>query len=95
MYYSELVISVQERTHQREEEILKIIESYWKKYNYSPTVREIAKKASVTSTSTVLKYLNNLQEKGLIDWKQKTPRTIQTIEQDQKSSVRLFFTVES
>jgi SOS-response transcriptional repressor LexA len=84
MYYGEIGISVKERTRKREEEILNIIKTYWKKYNYSPTVREIAKKASVTSTSTVLKYLNRLQEKGLIDWKEKAPRTIRIIEKPQQ-----------
>jgi repressor LexA len=81
MYYGEIGISVAERTKQREEEILEIIESYWKKYNYSPTVREIAKKASITSTSTVLKYLNKLQEKGIIEWQEKAPRKIQIVDE--------------
>jgi repressor LexA len=87
MYYGDLGISVQERTKQREEEILNIIKAYWKKHNYSPTIREIARKASVTSTSTILNYLNKLQEKGLIDWQHKKPRTIQVIEQKKESSV--------
>jgi repressor LexA len=86
MYYGELGISRDERTKQREEEILTIIKTYWEKYNYSPTVREIARKATITSTSTVLKYLNKLQDKGLIDWQQKTPRTIQVIAQEKRSS---------
>jgi repressor LexA len=77
--YFDLGISVAERTRLREEEILSIINDYWKKYNYSPTIREIAKKASVTSTSTVLKYLNKLQENGFIEWQQKTPRAIKVI----------------
>ncbi|NHC21221.1 transcriptional regulator [Bacillus sp. MM2020_4] len=70
-----------ERTRRREEEILAIIKLYWKKYNYSPTIREISKRASVTSTSTVLKYLNKLQEKGIIDWQEKAPRAIRIIDQ--------------
>lgn len=79
MYYGDLGISVAERTRRREEEILTIIKTYWEKYNYSPTIREIAKKASVTSTSTVLKYLNKLQEKGLIDWEGRKTRTINVV----------------
>ncbi|MFF2449392.1 winged helix-turn-helix transcriptional regulator [Neobacillus sp. NPDC058068] len=86
MYYGELGISVKERTKQREEEILSIIKQYWKKYNYSPTVREIAKKASITSTSTVLKYLNKLQEKGVIEWQNKKPREIKIIEEQRNVS---------
>jgi SOS-response transcriptional repressor LexA len=78
MFY-ELGLSREEKTKKREEEILKIIEAYWAKYNYSPTIREIAKRTSVTSTSTVLKYLNRLQEQGVLDWKNKTPRTIRII----------------
>jgi repressor LexA len=80
MYYGDLGISVKERSRRREDEILAIIKAYWRKYNYSPTIREIAKKASVTSTSTILKYLNKLQKKGLIEWRDKSPRTIKVVE---------------
>lgn len=86
MYYDDLGVSVAERTIKREDEIINIIKTYWKKHNFSPTVREIAKKASVTSTSTVLRYLNNLQEKGLIEWQQRSPRTIQIIELSENKS---------
>jgi repressor LexA len=70
-----------EKVQKRENEILDIIKAYYLKHNFSPTVREIAKKASISSTNTVLRYLNKMQEKGLIEWKEKTPRTIQIIKQ--------------
>jgi len=82
MYYSYLGMPREEQKQKREEEILSIIRLYWNIYNYSPTVREITEMASVTSTSTVLKYLNKLQEKGMIDWKEKAPRQIQIIEKE-------------
>lgn len=78
-YHYEDGLSRTERTMKREEEIINIIKAYYQKHNYSPTVREIAKKASVSSTSTVLRYLNKLQEKGLIEWQHKMPRTIQIL----------------
>ena len=81
MYYSYLGMPREEQKQKREEEILSIINLYWNVYNYSPTIREITEMASVTSTSTVLKYLNKLQEKGMIDWKEKAPRQIQIIDQ--------------
>jgi repressor LexA len=86
MNYWEIGLTRAEKSKLKEETILEIIKTYWKKYNYSPTVREIARKASISSTSTVLKYLNKLQDKGFIEWKEKTPRTIQIIDQQAKSS---------
>lgn len=85
-YYEENRLTRAERIQVQEEEILSIIKAYWQKHNYSPTVREIARKASVSSTSTVLRYLNKLQEKGLIDWQSKAPRTIHILDNNEKSS---------
>lgn len=79
-YYEENRETRSERVKRTEEEILNIIKVYYAKHKYSPTVREIARKANVSSTSTVLRYLNKLQEKGVIDWHSKAPRTIRVIE---------------
>lgn len=79
-FYEEDRETRSQRVKRTEEEIFKFITEFYSKHKYSPTVREIAKKASVTSTSTVLRYLNKLQEKGLIEWKTKAPRTIRIIE---------------
>jgi SOS-response transcriptional repressor LexA len=81
-YYEEKRLTRAERIQVQENEILDIIRSFYAKHQYSPTIREIAKKASVTSTSSVLRYLNKLQEKGLIDWKSKAPRTIRIVEEE-------------
>ena len=78
-YYEEDRETRFERVKRTEEEILNIIKDYYTKHKYSPTVREIARKANVSSTSTVLRYLNKLQDKGLIDWQSKAPRTIRVI----------------
>lgn len=79
-FYEEDRETRSERVKKNEEEILKIIKDYYTKHKYSPTVREIAKKANVSSTSTVLRYLNKLQAQGMIDWQSKAPRTIRVIE---------------
>jgi sulfur relay (sulfurtransferase) DsrC/TusE family protein len=64
-----------EKVQKREEEILNIIKDYWAKHNHSPSIREIVRKSSVKSNSTVMNYLYRLKEKGLIDWQPKKPRT--------------------
>lgn len=79
-FYEEDRETRSQRVKRTEEEILKFIKEFYAKHKYSPTVREIANKASVKSTSTVLRYLNKLQEKGLIEWKTKAPRTIRIID---------------
>lgn len=81
-YYEENRLTRAERIQAQENEILEIIRKFYEKYQYSPTVREITKKASVSSTSTVLRYLNKLQDKGLIEWKSKAPRTIRIINEE-------------
>jgi repressor LexA len=73
-------LSMVERTKEREAEIINIIKEFWKEHHYSPTIREIAENASINSPSTVSRYLNRLQEKGIIEWKEKTSRTITIIE---------------
>lgn len=79
-WYEEGSISRAERVKQTEEEILNIIKEFLAKYKYSPTIREIAKKSSVSSSSTVSIYLEKLKKKGLIDWEPKRPRTIKVLE---------------
>lgn len=78
--YEENHVPLTERIKNRETEILNIISDYYKKHNYSPTIREITRKSSVSSTSTISRYLNRMEEKGMIEWKEKIPRTIKIIE---------------
>jgi sulfur relay (sulfurtransferase) DsrC/TusE family protein len=76
MYYlEEERLTRAEKIQKREEEILNIIKDYWAKHNHSPSIREIVRRSSVKSNSTVLNYLHRLKEKELIDWQPKKPRT--------------------
>ncbi len=51
---------------EKEKRILNIIVNYIKEKNMPPTVREICKIAELSSTSTVQKYINTLEDKGYI-----------------------------
>jgi sulfur relay (sulfurtransferase) DsrC/TusE family protein len=74
-FFEEERLTRAEKIQKREEEILNIIKDYWAKHNHSPSIREIVRKSSVKSNSTVMNYLYRLKEKGLIDWQPKKPRT--------------------
>ncbi|WP_053433989.1 hypothetical protein [Sporosarcina globispora] len=82
-YYEENRLSRAERVKRTEEEIVNIIKQHISKFGYSPSVREIAKKASVSSTQTIMTYLRRLRGKGIIDWAPKQQRTIRLIEQEE------------
>lgn len=73
-------LSRKEWVKRNEDEILNYIKKFVGKYHYSPTVREIAKNSRLSSSSTVLIYLNKLKNKGLIDWEAGRPRTIKILE---------------
>ncbi|WP_197204215.1 hypothetical protein [Cytobacillus firmus] len=82
-YYEKNRLSRAERVKRNEDEILDIIKKHISKFGYSPSVREIAKRASVSSTQTVTTYLHRLRDKGIIDWAPKQQRTIRLIEQEE------------
>lgn len=69
-------LTLEEKMQRREKEIFEIIKEYWAKHKHSPTNREIVRKSNINSTSTVMRYLYRLKEKGLIDWHPKMPRTL-------------------
>ncbi|MCU9614063.1 hypothetical protein OEV98_10880 [Caldibacillus lycopersici] len=75
-YYEEEHISRADRMKKQEEEIYTIIKDFIMKNKYSPSILEITKKSSVASKSTVFAYMHRLKNKGLIDWKPGTPRSI-------------------
>ncbi|EKQ57314.1 MULTISPECIES: helix-turn-helix domain-containing protein [unclassified Clostridium] len=50
----------------KEKNILNIIINYIKENNIPPTVREICEIAELSSTSTVQRYINILENKGYI-----------------------------
>ena len=60
----------------KQTEILEFIQYKIENEGYSPSIREIAEKVNLKSTSSVHHHLNNLIEKGLLSKKAKQPRTL-------------------
>lgn len=80
MYYlDEQHLSRSEKTEKREREILEIIIAYQMKHQIAPTVREIKTYSKFTSTSTISVYLKRLRKKGVIDFREKSPRSIKIL----------------
>ncbi|PIU02467.1 repressor LexA [Candidatus Shapirobacteria bacterium CG09_land_8_20_14_0_10_49_15] len=52
--------------YKRQREIVDFISQYIQKYEYAPTLQEIAKALGVTSLSTVHEHLATLEKKGVI-----------------------------
>ncbi len=60
----------------KQTEILEFIQYKIENEGYSPSIREIAEKVNLKSTSSVHHHLNNLIEKGLLSKKANQPRTL-------------------
>lgn len=60
----------------KEAVVLEVIKNYIDSNHISPTVRELSKVLSFKSTSTVHRYLENLEKKSYISKKTSSPRTI-------------------
>ena len=60
----------------KQTEILEFIHHKIENEGYSPSIREIAEKVNLKSTSSVHHHLNNLIEKGLLTKKAKQSRTL-------------------
>ena len=60
----------------KQTEILEFIQYKIENEGYSPSIREIAEKVNLKSTSSVHHHLNNLVEKGLLSKKANQPRTL-------------------
>jgi SOS-response transcriptional repressor LexA len=63
------------KVKRREKEILEIIVKHHEKHHYSPSVRDIKRKASISSLSTIHKYINKLIEHGYLQRKQEGYRS--------------------
>lgn len=63
----------------KQEEILTYIKDFIGRYNYSPTVREIASGVGLKSPASVTTYLSSLEESGYIRRRPESPRTIEVI----------------
>ncbi|GMX64559.1 hypothetical protein Elgi_38280 [Paenibacillus elgii] len=64
----------------RHEQILFAINLYMKKYNYSPSVREIGSMVGLKSVSALHRHLEILKGKGLIMWEPSKPRTLRLVD---------------
>ena len=60
----------------KQTEILEFVKYKVENEGYSPSIREIAEKVNLKSTSSVHHHLNNLIEKGLLSKKANQPRTL-------------------
>lgn len=64
---------------EKQEALLKFIEQYQLKNGASPTIREMRENFGYNSDNSILKHLNNLQEKGMLK-KGDTPRSIKLLD---------------
>lgn len=64
------------RLTEKDFEVMGNILAFIKENGFSPTFRELAEMLGYTSTSTVHRYLQRLQEAGLITYEATKPRTI-------------------
>lgn len=71
MYYHEEHIPRAQKVRDREKEILEIIVSHYEKHQYPPSIRDIKRKASISSLSTIHRYINKLIDHGYLERKQK------------------------
>jgi SOS-response transcriptional repressor LexA len=56
--------------------ILKTIYEYKKRYNISPTYREIAKKSKMKSVSNICHAIAKLKTEGFIEYEEKKQRSV-------------------
>jgi repressor LexA len=64
---------------ERQVRILKVLESFQLKFGYPPSIREICNKASISSTSVVNYYLDQLEDMGYIERDQGVSRGIRLL----------------
>ncbi|OOM81259.1 LexA repressor [Clostridium puniceum] len=64
----------------RQAEIYEFLKGYTESKGYPPTVREICKAVSLSSTSTVHGHLQRLEKKGLIKRDPTKPRALEIVE---------------
>lgn len=64
----------------REHDTLEAIKSFLKSNQYPPTIKEIADIIKVSSTSTVSRFLVNLEGKGFITRQECKPRSMRILQ---------------
>jgi repressor LexA len=63
----------------RQKKILEVLESFQVKNGYPPSIREICEKASISSTSVVNYYLEQLEEMGYIERDRRISRGVRLL----------------
>jgi repressor LexA len=63
----------------RQKKILEVLERFQKQHGYPPSIREIGKRADISSTSVVNYYLNQLEESGHIERDGRVSRGIRLV----------------
>ena len=66
----------------RQEEILNFIQQFQQEYGYPPTLREIGKQFSISSTFGVKRHLDALSKKGYLNILSNTSRGISITRED-------------
>ncbi len=64
---------------ERQKKILEVLERFQEEYGYPPSIREICDKATISSTSVVNYYLEQLQELGYIERDGRVSRGIRLV----------------
>lgn len=59
--------TVEARLHPRERAVLKFIKDYWDKHGYAPSHREVQAGLGMLSSSTVTRWIEKLELKGLLE----------------------------
>jgi len=63
----------------RHRRILEVLDSYTEQYGYPPSIREICKRANISSTSVANYYLDRLEELGYIERDRQVARGVRVV----------------
>jgi repressor LexA len=63
----------------RHKRILEVLDSYTEQYGYPPSIREICKRANISSTSVANYYLDRLEELGYIERDRQVARGVRLV----------------
>lgn len=55
------------------------IAAFWQVNGYGPSVRELVELCDLSSTSSVRFHMVRLRQDGLVDWVDRSPRTVRVV----------------
>jgi repressor LexA len=73
--------------YKRQRQILEFVQSFIKKYGYSPTLSEICKAMGLSSPATVHEHLKILEQKGVIKRNENEVRGLSIVEEFQNQAI--------